>query len=944
MGMTPFGLELPAAAAALGVIVGMTYGLLGGGLVLVYRSNRIINFAHGEIGAFAAAFFTLLTLRWSLPYWVAFPLAMLVGAAVGAICEIVVVRRLRAAPRVMSIVGTLGVGQFLLGLSAAVSVHQTGATFPVPPGVPVFDIGALRVTEAHTTMLLLAPILVAAIATFLVKSRVGIAMRAAAANPDAARMAAISPSRMSALAWALAGGVSAFTAVLVAPSLGITTGDSFGPGLLLRALTVAVVAGMTSLPLALAAGVGLGILEQLLLWNYPRSGLVEVMLFVVILAVLLLRRSQGTREDEKGSWAAVTGLKPIPDAVRAIPVVRRLGLIAALASLAIALLLPLVVSHSASITLVTIIAFAIVGLSISVLTGYAGQLSLGQFGLAAVGATVSYHVAFRTGNFALAVLYAGLSAAGVALVIGLPALRVRGLLLAVTTLGFALVVPSWLLPQSWMLGDGVIPGRPIVLGRALEGGKDYYFFALALLVLTFLLVHNIRRSGFARLLVAVRDNEDNARAFTVAAGTVKIQSFLIAGFIAGIGGAVYGHTLARLSVTPFLTTESINVVMLTVIGGLGLIAGPLLGALYLIGVPAFLPLDAAGLAATRFGALILVLYLPGGLAHVVQPVRDRVVAWIARRHGIATGGGEGPVSVDEGIPTSAPAGAPVAASRLAAAARPRPQVVGTPLLEAENLVKRFGGVHAVDGVSMNVFAGQTVGLIGPNGAGKTTLFEMLSGFTRPDSGQVVFAGAGIGGLRPDQRAKLGLIRSFQDAALFPTMTVRATISVALERRRPTSFASAIAGFTGAERARLAEADELIAYMGLGAYKHEQIQDLSTGTRRIVELTCAIGLQPALLLLDEPAAGIAQRETEALGTLLRELKRDFSMTLVVIEHDIPLIMDLADHIVAMDAGQVIAEGKPSYVRHHPTVIEAYLGGSIEAIERSGPAKPNLRVEQ
>jgi ABC-type branched-subunit amino acid transport system ATPase component/ABC-type branched-subunit amino acid transport system permease subunit len=931
LAFTPWGFEIPLPVIVLGAIIGMTYGLLAVGLVLVYRTNRIINFAHGEIGAFGAAFFGTAVIRWHIPYYAALPLAFAAAGGMAALAEVAVVRRLRNAPRLMSIVATLGVGQFLVFFSAAFNPQAgAGSIFPSPPGLPEFNLGALRLTQAYVGMLIFGPIVVIALAVFLRKSRYGLAIRCASANQEAARMAGIFAGRMSSLAWALAGVVSAFTAILVLPSRGFTSGESFGPSLLLRALTGAVIARMNVLPAALAAGVGLGVVEQLLLWNYPRAGFVEVALFVIIVGALLLQRGVGVRDEEKGSWAAVQGWRPLPEAVAKLREIRLSGPVLSIAGLAVALLLPLLTTNSSSVTLTQIIAFAIVGLSVGVVTGLGGQLSLGQFAVGAIGAVVSFHVSSRIGAFPLAFLYAGLGGAAVSLLIGIPALRLKGLLLTVTTLGFTLVTGTWLLQQPWALGDGVDPGRPIVNGAPLDTGKRYYYFVVVVLILMLALARNVRRGGLGRLLVAVRDNEDNARAFTVPARLVKLQGFLVAGFIAGVGGACYGHMLSNISASAFPVKASINVVVLTVIGGMSLLVGPLLGALYIIGIPEFLPLDSAGLAATSLGALILILYLPGGLAQALEPLRTRYARWAAARHGIdleeaeaTAGAGAGP-----GGELQRSGALPAAAAR---AVRLRPN--GSVLLEAVDLRKRFGGVVAVDDVSIQVRAGEIVGLIGPNGAGKTTTFELLGGFTRPDSGRVIFDGEDVSTLGPEQRGKRGLIRSFQDAALFPTMTVLDATRLAFERVAPTSFFKSLIGLPGAERDKDRMARELVGVMGLDAYRNKQIQELSTGTRRITEIGCLIALQPSMLLLDEPSSGIAQRETEALGVLLRDIKDELDLTLLVIEHDIPLIMGLSDRIVAMDAGRVIAEGPPDEVRVNPLVVEAYLGGSVAAIERS-----------
>jgi ABC-type branched-subunit amino acid transport system ATPase component len=203
---------------------------------------------------------------------------------------------------------------------------------------------------------------------------------------------------------------------------------------------------------------------------------------------------------------------------------------------------------------------------------------------------------------------------------------------------------------------------------------------------------------------------------------------------------------------------------------------------------------------------------------------------------------------------------------------------------------------------------------------------------------VMFDRRDVSFMGPEERAKLGLIRSFQDAALFPTMTVKETVMLAFERVQPTRFVAATAGVTFGERSKERQARALVSAMGLDSYRDKQIQELSTGTRRIAEIACLVALQPVCLLLDEPSSGIAQRETEALGQLLVDLKRELELTLVIIEHDIPLIMGISDRIIAMADGSVIAQGPPDVVRTDPAVVDAYLGGSVTAIERSGVRVP------
>jgi ABC-type branched-subunit amino acid transport system ATPase component/ABC-type branched-subunit amino acid transport system permease subunit len=924
--------ESPAPVLLLGLIVGLTYGLLAVGLVLIYRTNRIINFAHGQVGAFGAAFFGIEVVKWHLPYWVAFLPALAVAAAVGALAEAAVVRRLKRAPLIMSVVATLGVGQFLVLFAFAINSQAgAGATYPQPVGLPVFQVGALLVTPAYSGMLILSPLVVLLVGAFLKFSRYGMGIRAAAANPEAARMAGIFSSRMSSLAWGLAGCLAAFSAILTQPTQGFTTGDTFGPSLLLVALTGAVLARMQSLPRALFAGALIGIIEQLLLWNYAQSGLVQLALFVIILGSLLVQKQRVGRAEEKGSWATVQAARPLPAAIRSLPSVRALGPAVCVLFLLAFLLLPTVISNANSVKLTGTFGFVIIGLSVGIVTGLGGQLSLGQFALASVGAFASYEVSKRTGNFFESFLYAGIASALVSVLIGLPALRIKGLLLTVTTLSFALVIPSYVLQQDWALGSGHDPGRPIVAGHPLDTGRSYYYVGLLTLLAALLIARNVRNSGVGRRLVAVRDNEDAARAFTVPASLVKLQGFALAGFLAGIGGAMYGHSLSLIGAQAFPTRASIDVVVIAVIGGIGLLSGPLLGAAVVQGAT-FLPLDSAGLAATSLGQLLIIMYIPGGLGSLVTPLRDRVANALARRAAVDV---EAAYAAERGFNATGTGTGQRPRLRVPRQRRTSPSGL---LLEANSLRKSFGGVRAVRGVSFDVRPGETLGLIGPNGAGKTTTFELLAGFTRADDGSVRYGGRDVTSLGPEARGRLGLIRSFQDAALFPTLTVLECVQLSLERVWPTKLAPALLGLRGQDRRKAERAEELIAWMGLERYRSSQIQELSTGTRRIAEIACLVALEPQLLLLDEPSSGVAQKETEALGALLVRLKEELGLTLIIIEHDIPLIMGISDRIVCMADGEVIAAGSPDVVRNDPAVVEAYLGGSVTAIERSSGANP------
>jgi branched-chain amino acid transport system ATP-binding protein len=260
-----------------------------------------------------------------------------------------------------------------------------------------------------------------------------------------------------------------------------------------------------------------------------------------------------------------------------------------------------------------------------------------------------------------------------------------------------------------------------------------------------------------------------------------------------------------------------------------------------------------------------------------------------------------------------------------------PKAAESSALELRGVTRRFGGIAAVDDVDLDVAPGEIVGILGPNGAGKTTLFDIVSGFLPPDEGEVRLAGVDVTRMDAAERARRGLGRSFQDARLFPSMTVTETIAVALERfttvRDPLRPALRLPSSFDAEQRVSTRVDELVELLGLGAYRNKFLRELSTGTRRIVDLACLVAHRPTVVLLDEPSSGIAQRESEALAPLLRRLRDEMGASLVVIEHDVPLVASVADRLVAMDAGRVIASGVPETVLVDPAVVESYLGSTL-----------------
>jgi ABC-type branched-subunit amino acid transport system ATPase component len=404
--------------------------------------------------------------------------------------------------------------------------------------------------------------------------------------------------------------------------------------------------------------------------------------------------------------------------------------------------------------------------------------------------------------------------------------------------------------------------------------------------------------------------------------------------MAAFAGYFYGGLLVNFGDTKNFAPElSLALVGLVILGGVTTITGAVLGALWLQGLGYVLAPLLPGLLGANIAVLLggvgllgALLTFPGGISEPAFALRDRILQAILHRPLEQLGGGDeaartGPRLLPKEV-VPAPAGEPP-----------------VPVLVAENIVVRFGGNLAVDHVSLNVNEGEIVGLVGPNGAGKTTLFDVLTGQIRPASGRVILADEDITRMRPEQRAWLGLGRTFQQARLYDGLALVDAFKVALEREDPSEIMPSVLGLLPArrsERNKTLRAGDLLDLLGLRAVAHRPIAELSTGTRRMAELGCLIALGADVLLLDEPTAGIAQREVEAFRPVIRDIRDHLGATMVVVEHDIPLIMGLVDRLYVLNAGKMLAEGKPAILRDDPAVVAAYLGTDERVIRRSGEA--------
>jgi ABC-type branched-subunit amino acid transport system ATPase component/ABC-type branched-subunit amino acid transport system permease subunit len=930
-----------------GVVDGLQYALIAMGIVLIYRSSRVINFAVGDLGVPCAALLAVMAGQHGWPYWPSLAAAVLVGTLSGTVIELAVIRRLFRAPRVIVLVATIGVAELARAVTLALPDYRTGqlqTQYPSPIKSS-WQVGSVTISGPQLLVLIVAPIITVALWWLLGHTAFGEAVRAAATNADLARLTGISPKLISTAIWTIAGFLSAVSIILVATQNGTSDLVSIGPESLLIAMAAALVGRMVSFPRAVLGAIALSVLNRLLYFNFPlQTGLAQFVLFIIV--VLLVARM--SRDDETGgeSFAFAPRVPPVPERLREIWWVRRMPRLIGAFALVVAIVVPLLATESARHQLyATILAFAICAVSVTVLTGWAGQLSLGQMAFAGIGAlsaaafvrgaalnigwhsTRLVHGSIPRLPFVVAIFAGAAVACATAVAVGIGALRVKGLLLAISTMAFAIAASQYIFYRPFF--TGMENTNTVQLPRGKLGpvdlpslNRNYYYFVLALLVIVLFSMSRLRHSGIGRSIIGVRENEPAAAAFTVSATKAKLTAFAVAGFVAGLGGALIGGLYVTIGFTErfFRVEDSLSLVAMAVIGGLGSLAGAVSGALWVIGLPAFWPKNqTVPLFTSSIGLLIILLYIPGGFTQIAYWMRGELLRWLEQRM---------PPAVTKTVT------APPASLRRAALEPVTTNADGT-VLATRRLTVAYGGIVAVDHVDFEARPGEVIGLIGTNGAGKSTLLNAIGGFAK-SAGTVELLGQDVSRYSAHRRARAGLGRTFQAATLFPELTVRETVQLALEARGATRFWPTMCYLPSAtrmERTKRAEAAELIDFLGLGRYADRFIAELSTGTRRIVELASVLAVAPRVLCLDEPTAGVAQREAEAFGPLIKRVQQELDATLVVVEHDLPLILTISDRVYCLEAGAVIAHGPPAEVRADPMVIASYLGTDERAIQRS-----------
>lgn len=629
-----------------GATIGLLTALIAVGMALIYRANRVLNFSQADLGYIPGLLGVMLVAVSGLNYFLGFFAGLAVAIVGGALVELVIIRRFFRAARLILTVVTLGLTQLLVFLAFWMAELWDAPSRSQRVNFPVeirFEVDSIIFREDYVVAWVLGPLAMIAVALFLRGTVIGTAIRGAAERADLAGLLGVPVKRLHTVVWSIATTLAFIAIWLRAGIIGLPVGAALSFNVLLRALAALTLGNLTNLPAIATSAVALGVLETSMVANNrspAESGAVLAgVIIVALLARSLLGRSDSRADaDDTSTWQAAEEIRDVPPELRRVPEVMfaRVGI--ALVIAAGALSLPLFLGTADLIKATAVAVFGIIGISVIILTGWAGQVSLGQMAFVAVGAAVTAKLTHEWNvDLILALLAAAGVGAAVAVVVGLPALRQRGLFLAVTSLGFSLATTSYFLNDEFWVGSWVhdSPFRRLPLfGRIeIDTPTRMYYVAVAALAVVLVAVRGVRRSRTGRVLLALRENEAATQTFGISPLRAKLTGFALSGAVAALAGGLFAYNLRIYTASSFEPGDSIEVFVMGVIGGLGSLAGGVIGAVYLQGMGWFLPGEWVFFA-SGVGVLIVLLVVPSGIGGLFFWVRDQWLRWVATRRGI----------------------------------------------------------------------------------------------------------------------------------------------------------------------------------------------------------------------------------------------------------------------------------------------------------------------
>lgn len=908
----------------IGLGAGSIYAALAAGVVVVYRGTGIINFASGAIGMWTAYAYAEMVDHGDLilpvaivphrvhltdtpPFALSLTVALASAALISMLCHFLVFRPLRSAPILAKVVATVGI---LITLQSLIVLQLGGDGRVVQPILPseTVSLGGISFPRDRLWLAGIVSLIGLALWAYFKFSKIGLATRAGAENEQNVSLAGFSPQVLAGLTWLISGLTIGLVLVLASPTTPLNP-TSYTLAIV-PALAAALIARLQSIGWAVFAGLALGSFQSVVqflsskTWwpGWARAGITDAVPFLVIVIVLFF---VGRSLPNRGSLK----VDPLPKVTIPTTTPLRIVMWGALGIIAMALL-----GGGYRFGLMTSLTMTMITLSVLVLTGLVGQISLSQAALAGSSGFLLSKLADNVGiPFPFSGILAVLITMAIGVIIGVPALRIRGAQLAIVTLASGVALEKFVFRNSSFTSTSgnKIPDPEIFgLNLAVRGGRNIARFEFGVLVVVALMfatyvVVNLMRSGTGRRFLAVRSNERAAASVGISVASTKLQAFAIASALAGMGGCFIGYGRGQLSAESFTWLIGVSILVYSYLGGITTISGAIFGGMIAPLGLTFVIVDRTFSLGNSYslmagiGLINQAVFNPTGIA---GGIRENVQKLRARRRKASTEQEVRPMAV--------------ATARVERQAK----IGETNILRTDGLTVRYGGVVANDSIDISVKNGQIVGLIGPNGAGKTTFIDAITGFT-PYTGRVNFGGQDTVGIAPHAMARLGLRRTWQSVELFGDVTVADNLRVAKETTGLRALTRDL--LLPPRRSDDTRIEATLARVGLAGTSDVAPSEMSLGQQKLLGVARALVSEPALLLLDEPAAGLSTSETESLGHTIVDIANN-GTSILLIDHDMDLVFATCDFIYVLDFGRIIASGTPDQISNDPAVLAAYLG--------------------